>query len=122
MATDLKEFQHAGLNCLIRKIESTRREWLCGYVYVPKGHQLYGAGYGVKCAALGGKEPEMVLDVHGGITFSGPLGNDRGSWCFGFDTAHFDDDTRGYNKDEAYVEAQTRELADQLAAVATSPS
>lgn len=92
----------------------------CGYVGVPAGHPLHGANYNDPCAALQpppqdapvGKRsmlavfcaagddgrmnsPEMVFDVHGGITYSGgssdyPAPSD-GLWWFGYDCGHAGD-------------------------------
>lgn len=90
----------------------------CGYVAVPKGHPLHGVEYGAQCEALKSVEdeaigkrgiipailaastgafqsPDVVFDVHGGITYSGedagyPVPHD-GLWWFGYDCGHCDD-------------------------------
>lgn len=92
------------LQCLILRADSTGA--LCGYVRLPKnlakkmirhrrkfaffsstGRVYRRAGYDMQ--ALKG------LDVHGGLTYSGPVttrfrGKERGVWV-GFDCAHFND-------------------------------
>ena len=96
----------------------------CGYVGLPKSHPLHGAEYGeatsilsaswqrakhgatgkrgvipLFCAAISSDAenatPELVFDVHGGITYSGdsktyPVKN-TGRWWYGFDAGHCDD-------------------------------
>lgn len=92
----------------------------CGYVGVPKGHPLHGAQYhdphpalqappegepvgkrspiAILCAALDEsrmQSPEMVFNVHGGITYSSgendyPVPSD-GLWWFGYDCNHLGD-------------------------------
>lgn len=87
----------------------------CGYVGVPSGHPLHGVSYSAHCDALTfpateslGKRgiipvfcsdgetasPEIVFDVHGGITYSGgkdtyPVESDL--WWFGYDCGHAGD-------------------------------
>jgi hypothetical protein len=92
----------------------------CGYVGVPSGHPLHGTKYNeptaalippndgepvgkrgaisVMCAAFNPElmqAPEMVFDVHGGLTYSGgsadyPAVSD-GLWWFGYDCGHYGD-------------------------------
>lgn len=89
------QFDHAGMKCVVVMTEMGHR---CGYVGIPKGHQLHGIGYSKKVqilktedmeniaterAGLGqllsciaGKyreeyiSPDMFFNVHGGITYS----------------------------------------------------
>lgn len=107
----------------------------CGYVGVPKGHPLYGVGYSEETTALrpvagdepigkrgiipllcaagtGGLKasPEIVFDVHGGLTFASdggernyPVASDL--WWFGYDCAH-----AGDGKEQAYIDAQPENL------------
>lgn len=87
----------------------------CGYVGVPETHPLYGVPYNEHCDALtfpagetlgkrgvisllcaGGEKasPEIVFDVHGGITYSGGRGAypvESGLWWFGYDCGHAGD-------------------------------
>jgi hypothetical protein len=104
---------HAGFRAVVILTEMGHR---CGYVGVPKGHPLHGVGYSQDCDALtfpaeesigkrgiipllcadGEKSsPEIVFDVHGGLTYSG--GNDEypvksdDLWWFGYDCAHAGD-------------------------------
>jgi len=129
------------LPCLI--VRHTALGHLCGYVGVPLGHPLHGAG---------GDE----LDVHGGVTFAGrcqphPTGGEGEAichvagpgepddvWWFGFDCAHHLDESPsdvmlrvrfrlpellangeriGTYRDVPYVTAECAKLATQLAAV-----
>ncbi|SRR5712692_3880323 len=150
-------FKHEGLICCIQ-----RMAWggnLNGYVAIPEGHPLFGKTYdsfvhvadkdevafngnwiGLMLAACSPETEagllrlDMVLNVHGGLTFSkdhlcgiedGLLGN---LWWFGFDTAHSGDirpiqteiDRKYPNlgnqyRDFEYVIEQTKLLAEQLA-------
>jgi len=86
----------------------------CGYVGVPSGHPLHGVEYGADCAALvfpenesigkrgiipllcanGEARPDVVFNVHGGLTYS--VGNgaypvESDLWWFGFDCSHAGD-------------------------------
>lgn len=87
----------------------------CGYLGVEKGHPLHGIDYGEQTEALPSAEgesvgkrsmlavlvsggnfqsPEMVFDVHGGLTFAGAKGEypvNSDLWWFGFDCAHCGD-------------------------------
>lgn len=67
----------------------------CGYAAVSRNHPWYGIPY---------TNADVILDVHGGLTFSGlllfdfPEGvqtPDRANWWFGFDTAHGGDAVPG---------------------------
>lgn len=75
--------QETGLPCAIIRAPITGS--LCGYVGVPPGHPLFGWRY---------DDPlPMALAVHGEITWSGALPNQRDTThhYFGFDCAHCDD-------------------------------
>lgn len=87
------------------------------------------------CASAGGNNPaegliDMVLavDVHGGLTYSSetaPGSDIKGRWWLGFDCAHSGDIAPKYGslgrgdvyRDIAYVEAECRALAAQLASL-----
>lgn len=107
---------------------------LCGYVGVAEGHPLYRMDYN-----------DAVMDVHGGLTFSGMCQDTGGEeahhsichlpapgepdhvWWFGFDCSHLGDLAPLYQvmtgnrlrqvvyRDRAYVETECRSLAMQLA-------
>lgn len=88
------DFAHSGLRCVVARMELGH---LCGYVAVPEGHPLFGNGYSdesaslesalaarleqpvgnsfpAMLAALSGNAkptPDLALEVHGGLTFSG---------------------------------------------------
>ena len=81
------------LDCLIVR---NRMGALCGYVGLPPGHPLYGAGYDAA-------HERAEIDVHGGLTFADKCqegAQDRGVchvpepdrpadvWWLGFDCAH----------------------------------
>ena len=71
-----------GYKCRIKRNETTGT--LCGYVGVPRGHKLYGMTY----QRL---EADSTIPVHGGLTFSGAMGEGDVYHFFGFDTAHAGD-------------------------------
>lgn len=153
-----------GLPCLI--VRSPSGGNLCGYVGISKGHPLYEKSYSDRipvpsrddvkigpnfspialllessreddgCCAI-----DVLLDVHGGITFGAhchahPEGEGRGVchvveageddhvWWLGFDCAHAWDVSPAYDfsrgpdssyRDFAYVESEVTKLAQQLA-------
>ena len=82
-----REWDHDGLACVALSHVAGHR---CGYVGVPSEHPLFGLNYDEIYS-------KFNIDVHGGLTFSGP-GNDpdgfpskREQWFFGFDCAHVGD-------------------------------
>lgn len=114
------QWHSKGFECVVLALDMGHR---CGYVGIPKDHPLHGVGYGDPSEVLGemwekakdgpiGKRgiipifcatsaddtaprPDVVFDVHGGITYSGgsdeyPAPND-GLWWFGFDAGHCGD-------------------------------
>jgi hypothetical protein len=138
------EFQHAGLTC---GVTLTSMGHYCGYVAIPEGHPLYGKHYsdstpvpastierpidvdkvGIINLFCQTEVPSaescpvvLAFDVHGGLTFAS-ADQERPLWWFGFDCAHSGD---GRNegepgwKDREFAEAETRSLAEQLAAFA----
>ena len=101
----------AGLEARVILIHGTHH---CGYVGVPKGHVLFGLDYDAPAnrslpldTPIGGRSIMTLLcldpnnltlaqlfDVHGSLTFAGPLGDyahGDGLHWFGFDCAHCDD-------------------------------
>src|SRR3989344_858909 len=116
---------------------------LCGYVGIPRdqNHLLYGIRYNkciwecsyytsdISSCLHSGNKPhqsqEMLLKVHGGITYSEEGQGDYlpiGYWWFGFDAAHCDDYVPGlYNvnpsavyRDREYMEKNCILLINQL--------
>ena len=109
-----REFEHEGLKCVVTFCDMGHR---CGYVGIPKEHELYGKKYGdyldIKKTEVTGdfngstvalflavmdEEERATLgfyfDCHGGITYSDggestkyPIQSDL--WWFGFDCAHY---------------------------------
>ena len=82
---DRKEWQHAGFQCLIVRVES--HGGLCGYIGVPPGHPWHGKPY-----------HEVEADCHGGLTYASECrgavchvpapGEPENLWWLGFDHAH----------------------------------
>jgi len=124
-------------------LEGMEHGWGNGCVAVPEGHPLYGKKYSdtisVKnkddikfngnyisflkyCLNLEDKNLvpiDLLLDVHGGITFSGTVNEkflekaefissdknlDGRYWVFGFDTAHFQDNEVNWPKERVIEE------------------
>ena len=99
------------LDCMIHRGNSGA---LCGYVGVPKGHPWYRKGY---------LNDEIVVNVHGGLTFSEACdpeatedhgichvpeeGRPHDIWWLGFDCAHAFDATPG-------LDARTRQYAKEM--------
>ena len=111
-----QDWEYKGLRCVVVMTDIGHR---CGYVGVDKDHPLYKVDYQSHCAflksrweeaktgAIGGRgiiplvcwdgetvSPEIVFDVHGGITYSRgaidyPVDSDL--WWFGYDCAHAGD-------------------------------
>ena len=74
------DFEHLGLRCVVVMQSLGHR---CGYVGVPKGHDLYEQNY-----------DNVYFEVHGGLTYADnekeyPVKSDL--WWFGFDCAHYND-------------------------------
>lgn len=144
-------FEASGLQCKIRR---NGLKALCGYVGVPQGHPLYGKHYSddvipppgllerpvdidkvgaINVLIHGLRKPEdegyslaILIDVHGGLTFSGRMEDDQSLWWFGFDCSHAGDlvpgmqldslfNTEVVYRDINYVTAECESLAKQLA-------
>lgn len=169
-----KEFTHSGLNCLILrgpvgslcgyvavgKDHPFHGVWYGGCTKgcnpkpevlreilghpVPKSMQEWNEKH-PRCEEFS-HSPESILDVHGGLTYSGACsgeichvpkpGEEDDVWWFGFDTAHCDDLVPGLleiggrkseymadnvYRDISYVESETRKLAEQLWAIKEIP-
>ena len=71
-----------------------------------------------------GMKNGILFNIHGGITFSGELKEEKGFW-YGFDCAHCDDlsplmsggSHYGEYRDMEYVTNETESLAEQLKAI-----
>ena len=134
-----------GMFCVVVMTSMGHR---CGYVGVGKDHPLYGAAYDEKHPALerawearkkqtddlqkiglgpllgvlsgtAAATPEMVFDVHGGITYSG--GGDRYPvdgdwWFFGYDCAHAGDRGGGSLRGHTWTLEECRKECESLAA------
>lgn len=78
--TVVKTFKtKVGLDALILLI---RGDHHCGYVGFDKDHILYNVGY---------QDLEEIIEVHGGLTFSGKQEEFKDQWWLGFDCAHYGD-------------------------------
>jgi hypothetical protein len=149
--------------------DGKRKRHRCGYVGVDNSHPLFGVQYNdqsdkitkqmVEDLTLGGRSPILLLtaavnsddgqsirrspdvlfDVHGGLTFSSgnkmfdpdyPIKSDL--WWFGFDCTHCDDGViepdefdmkyfRGQARSLEYVSAQCESLATQMAMMVGIP-
>lgn len=155
---DLDNFKTAnGLDGAIIRVSHSGA--LCGYVGIPADHPWYGKEYGAEvvpsgaqlartidiekisvislfCGAASGDNPadgtriDCLIDVHGGLTYSGAghaeYGENPALWYFGFDCAHSGDlcpaMDRAYQGDSyrnmSYVRSEVESLAKQLAEVA----
>ena len=150
-----KVWEHSGLKCVVLMFHTAGHR--NGYVGIPKSRPLYGIGYSedaeclvkTKEAAMQGPigkrgilsvlcshdktSPDIVFDVHGGITYAGRAPRDVEDsddlWWFGYDCGHagdghavefmgasgkyFQDDTDPVRSLE-YCIGECESLADQL--------
>lgn len=140
-ATIVQQFQEAGLDCCVLRIETRSEQWHCGYVRIPEGTALFRVAYNeevpevLKAASEAAKQGPLgnrgvmaifgialgglwhagdLIDVHGSVTFSGELRGMEGFW-WGFDVAHARDQEEGRSTDPEFAESQTRSMARQLA-------
>jgi hypothetical protein len=133
-------FEHDGKLCVVTEIYGWHR---CGYVGVPETSPLYGKEYDDNITGLEinmndvvfGKQSlwailawdgetkslEIIIDVHGGITYSGsgasdyPIDAGTPTWWFGFVCGHYDD---VYNpKLKEFVIAECKSMAEQLTVI-----
>lgn len=97
----------SGLRSFVIYIEDSKHR--CGYVVVPEDNIFHGANY---------SEIEENFNVHGGITFSGPLTFSDNEYALGYDTAHGYDFSRfnpkGKVRDLEYCVEECESLAAQL--------
>ncbi len=103
------------LHCLIIRADGMGH--LCGYVGLPAGHLWHGIGYE-------DLSREYNLDVHGGLTYSGPFDEIEPelTWWLGFDCAHAGDLSPGIARlsdvdkyrSISFVRKQCRKLARQI--------
>lgn len=106
-----KVWERAGMTCVLRHGAFGAP---CGYVIVPEGHPLHGAGF---------EKADALLDVYGGVTFAGDL--EEAGYAVGFDMAHACDvdyvrrlgEWRPLRTDDECI-AETDRLAEQLSAIA----
>ena len=107
-----RKWEHEGMTCCIRHGVFGAP---CGYVRVPEGHPLFGAGID-KAEASG-------IAAYGGITFAGELRDPNvDGWWLGFDMGHafdmrYDRRTREFvpKRTDRECIGETETLAVQLA-------
>jgi hypothetical protein len=75
MTTVEREWTYKGYDC---RVSYTDMGFRCGYVAIPEGHPYHGTDYS-----------NIVMSVHGGLTFCGHIEDTR--WWIGFDCAHHND-------------------------------
>lgn len=96
----MKEIKYRGYTGYVRRVNIGSLSHLCGYVILPEGHRLYGAGY----------DEYEDIPCHGGITFAERL-FEKG-FALGFDCAHACDT---YNpKDEQFVINEIKGMIDYI--------
>jgi hypothetical protein len=115
---DALAFEAHGFPCAV--IRHPRLRHLSGYVGVPKGHPWFERD-----------DYNIDAECHGGLTFSGSRNDERAPWWLGFDCAHYGDvvPSMAYDAgpDEryrsiAYVERETRALAEQASKAPPLPA
>jgi hypothetical protein len=147
-----------GYECRIRRNDLTY--CLCGYVAVPQGHVIHGLDCSDKLpdvltgaesdvrqqavgkrgvidilcwAASGEMHVGMLFNVHGSLTWSGPMNDDKEKrWWLGFDCAHAGDLSPGRSgllkrmpfsrphevyRTFAYTKSEVESLAKKLSAI-----
>lgn len=113
MTTIEKEWTtNAGLEAACIMVRDSHR---CGYVRVPDDHPLHGVDWSEA------DFPEADLEVHGGVTFTGPHPLTDSGWWIGFDCAHAGDAfgsegfrIEGVHRSLEYVIAECEKLARQI--------
>lgn len=105
---DIKNGEYKGFKYLVRNIGfkdkldtfhpiGLYQDWYCGYVEIPKGHDLYEIDF----LDL----PNEYNFVHGGLSYSGFLmGDDR--WFIGFDCNHAYDNPEIHDDYYTYKECK----------------
>lgn len=128
-----KEWNHAGFDCgvIMREMDGVKYH-RCGYVRVLEKHPLFNV-FLRDFYKLTNSDDIYLVDVHGGITFSGKFKDDDEGWWIGFDCAHLGDrkhpdyekweEENGMNigidwnaqfRDLDYVVKETNKLAEAL--------
>lgn len=92
-----REGTYSGFRWIVVAYYSGHR---CGYVVIPKGHELYGLDY--NHGAL------YDISCHGGLTYSGINQWVDGEWTIGFDCAHASDKKDVSIMSDSYKESYRR--------------
>jgi hypothetical protein len=85
-----------------------------GYVRISKNHPWYNKSYIPSFDKLDEEydnSPSCIINVHGGITYSGYIRRSD-EYVFGFDTLHYNDTIETCSKE--YVEKECQSMMDQL--------
>ncbi len=96
--------------------------WGNGYVLLPKDHHLHGKHYN-----------DIDVEVHHGLTFAELVDEhlvngwkspdltkeDIGGWLVGFDTAHYQDTSENWPKEE--VQAENRQACVTITGISITP-
>ena len=104
-----------GLEAVVKLVVNPRDHsfdhW-CGYVEVPKDNRLFGKEYSEEFKDDFGEVcPVMEIAVHGGLTYSQKMHDEKG-WWIGFDCTHHGDTLENCNK--PYVKSECENLARQI--------
>lgn len=81
---NVKEFVYRNYDCKIVRQNVDFSGHLCGYIKIPKGHELYGMEYGEI-----EEKYNYEMPAHGGLTFSDYF--ETNDYWIGFDCAHVGD-------------------------------
>ena len=126
---NIKESEYKGYKYIIIRMNEyePNRINLNGYVVIPENHLFkidYNSSY---CGHSGCYEhtPESIIDVHGGLTYSGDIEfSDGEHYCLGFDTAHSGDvwtfeyiEKHAEYRNMEYVENECKRMIDQLISI-----
>lgn len=95
-----KDFDYKVKEFISKNEGFNTERWFCGYVRIPKGHELYGKIYTYI----------ENISVHGGLTYGGF--DDDGEYWLGFDCNHWLDNP--IKNDAEYTEDECLKLIDQI--------
>lgn len=95
-----------GYPCVARLVQTYPPGWWCGYIVLPAEHPWHDLD----------DHEEGYIDVHGGITFSQPMGP---YWLLGFDCNHAED--MRDPKSIGFVRLELAKLAQQAHAAYSLP-
>lgn len=94
-----KDFNYKGYGCHIRRVGIPYMGHLCGYIEIPRTHNLYEKDYDTI-----EKIYDYELPAHGSLTFSGYVNNE---YWIGFDCAHVGDLLPMFVGEDIYTPVKT---------------